>query len=171
MSAPSLLAKGLVASLHLHPHDADHALSHASSIELVEARGIRGEPRYFGRRNSKGEPSRRQVTVIERERIAEHAIALGIPCFEPGIVRSNIETTGINLVALLGRHVRIGDAILHFYEPRTPCAKMDALAPGLRALMENGRQGVLAEVVRSGTVRVGDSVEVLNSSEFSTGAP
>jgi len=35
---------------------------------------------------------------------------------------------------------------------------MDALCQGLRARMMNQRQGVLAEVVRSGKIRVGDAV-------------
>lgn len=163
MDALTSSSTGRVASLHLHPADASEPLATAACIELVEGCGIRDEPRYFGRRNSKGQPSRRQVTVIERERIAEHAATLGIPPLAPGVVRSNIETTGIDLIALMGREVRIGTAVLHFYEPRTPCARMDAIAPGLRALMEDGRQGVLAEVVQSGTIRVGDRVEVVTT--------
>jgi MOSC domain-containing protein YiiM len=37
---------------------------------------------------------------------------------------------------------------------------MDAICRGLRALMENNRQGVMAEVVQSGTVRPGDAITV-----------
>jgi len=54
--------------------------------------------------------------------------------------------------------VKIGEAVLRFYEPRTPCAKMDALCQGLRKLMENRRPGVMAEVVRAGVVRMGDRI-------------
>ena len=104
--------------------------------------------------------ARRQVTLIEREQIAEHATALGLPSITPGAVRSNIETTGINLIALLGHEVEIGEAVLRLYEPRDPCAKMDAICQGLRARMMDQRQGVLAEVVRTGTVRVGDPIRV-----------
>jgi len=35
---------------------------------------------------------------------------------------------------------------------------MDAICQGLRDLMENDRQGVLAQVVKSGTIRVGDPI-------------
>jgi MOSC domain-containing protein YiiM len=56
--------------------------------------------------------------------------------------------------------VVIGGAVLHFYEPRTPCEKMDAICVGLRELMEPKRQGVMAEVVQSGRISVGDRVEV-----------
>jgi MOSC domain-containing protein YiiM len=61
----------------------------------------------------------------------------------------------------VGREVEIGEARLRFYEPREPCAKMDALCHGLRQLMRDNRQGVLAEVVQSGTVRVGDAIRPL----------
>ena len=98
------------------------------------------------------------MTLIEREMIASHSAAFDVDVFRPGEVRSNIETTGIDLLSLVGRDVQLGEAIIHFYEPRTPCAKMDALIPGLRAAMEDGRQGVLAFVVTSGTVAVGDFI-------------
>jgi MOSC domain-containing protein YiiM len=50
--------------------------------------------------------------------------------------------------------------VLRLYEPRTPCEKMDAICPGLRHLMENGRLGVLAEVVLPGRILVGDAIRV-----------
>jgi MOSC domain-containing protein YiiM len=127
-------------------------------LELVAEQGIKEDRRYFGRVNSAGRPSRRQVTLIEREQIAEHAAALGLESIAPGAVRSNIETTGIDLQALMGREVQVGGARLRFYEPRKPCAKMDAICQGLRELMEKNRQGALAEVVQSGVVRVGDPI-------------
>ena len=37
---------------------------------------------------------------------------------------------------------------------------MDGVCAGLRELMKNNRQGVLAEVVRSGSIRVGDCIQV-----------
>jgi hypothetical protein len=37
---------------------------------------------------------------------------------------------------------------------------MDAICAGLRELMKNNRQGVLAEAVRSGTIKVGDCIQV-----------
>ncbi len=149
---------GRVASLHMHPEKSGEPLRAVEEIQLVEARGILGNGRYFGRKSRSGEPSKRQLTLIEREQISEHAATLGLPSLPPGVVRSNIETLGLDLVALVGRQVQVGTAIVLFYEPRTPCEKMDRLCPGLRGLMENGKQGVLAQVIRSGTVRIGDVV-------------
>jgi MOSC domain-containing protein YiiM len=128
-------------------------------IELVDAKGIVGEPRYFGRLvRDTGAPNRRQISLIEREQISEHATALGMESIAPGLVRSNIETTGIDLIGLIGSEVEIGEAVLFVYAPRDPCAKMDAICQGLRERMMNKRQGVMAEIRRSGKIRVGDEV-------------
>jgi len=145
---------GRVESLHLHPADAGQGMASAASIELEINQGIREDARYFGR------PTRRQVTLIEREQLAEHAVALGLEAIHPGEARSNIETSGINFRELVGRHAQVGEAVLHLYAPRDPCAKMDAICPGLRKLMGDGRQGVLATVVQSGIIRVGDAIRI-----------
>jgi MOSC domain-containing protein YiiM len=150
---------GQVASLHLHPTDPGQPLNSVEAIEMVEAKGISGDTRYFGRLSGDtGQPRRRQVTLIEREQIADHASALGLRGIAPGAVRSNIETAGVNLIALLGSEIEIGEAVLRLYAPRDPCPKMDAICQGLRERMMDHRQGVLAEVVRSGKVRVGDRI-------------
>ena len=150
---------GRVASLHLHPAESGAPLTSAEEIKLVAGKGIQDEPRYFGKISRRtGKPSRRQVSLIERGQIAEHAAALGLQAIAPGRVRANIETEGIDLVQLIGKRVKIGEAILFFYEGRTPCQQMDAICNGLRALMENNRQGVMAEIIQSGTVRVRDTI-------------
>jgi MOSC domain-containing protein YiiM len=131
-------------------------------IELVQDKGIQGDVRYFGRPGkSPEEPFRRQVSLIEREQIAQHAASLGLTSIPPGAVRSNIETTGLNLVSLVGREVEVGEALLFLYAPRDPCAKMDAICQGLRQRMMQGKQGVMAQVRRSGKVRVGDPIRLI----------
>ena len=161
-TAPSPAPLGHVASLHLHPAESGSPLQAVDAVEVVAGKGISGDARYFGRLSrDTGQPTRRQVSLIEREQITEHAAALGLPAIAPGAVRSNIETSGVNLIALLGQKIEIGGAVLHLYAPRDPCAKMDAICQGLRARMMDQRQGVLAEVVRSGAVRVGDAILIL----------
>jgi MOSC domain-containing protein YiiM len=157
---------GRVASLHLHPTGPGARLQSVELVELVEAKGIQGDTRYFGRVSREtGKPARRQVTLMEREQIAEHAVALGLAAIPPGAVRSNVETSGIDLVALVGQEVAIGEAVLFLYAPRDPCEKMDAICKGLRELMLNNRQGVLAEVRHSGKVQVGDTIRVVSGSK------
>jgi MOSC domain-containing protein YiiM len=151
---------GQVASLHLHSVTAGGVFQNVAAVEMVAGKGIAGNPRYFGR------PTRRQVTLMEREQIAEHAAALGLETILPGQVRANVETTGIDLIALIGRQIRVGSALLHIYAARTPCHKMDAICPGLRELMENSRQGVLAQVVESGHLRAGDTIQLVNAGDM-----
>jgi MOSC domain-containing protein YiiM len=157
-----LKTEGRIASLHLHAEKGALPLVPVQSIQVVAEKGIEGEPRYFGRRGGDGAPSRRQVSLIEREQIAEHAASLGLDVIEPGKVRSNIETTGINLVALLGKEIAIGDAVLYLSIPRDPCHQMDAVCAGLKDLMTENKQGVLAQVIRSGKISVGDRIQVFN---------
>ncbi len=153
---------GRVASLHLHPEKSGGGMTTVDVIEVVVQKGIEGNGRYFGRINAKtGQPGKRQVSLMEREQIAEHAAALDLSGIPPGVVRSNIETSGIDLISLLGRQVQVGNALLIFYEARTPCEKMDRICQGLRALMEDRKQGVLAQVVRGGSIRVGDAIRAL----------
>src|SRR5262249_42770086 len=118
--------------------------------------------RYFGRiGRSTGRPNRRQLSLVEREQLAEHAAVLGLLTIAPGAARANIQTTGIDLGSLGGRQVELGETLVVCYGAREPCHKMDAICAGLRQLMENGRQGVMAEVVRDGRVRVGDSIRAV----------
>src|ERR1051326_5587793 len=101
---------GRVASLHVHPPVAGEPFLDVAAFNLVAEKGIVEDKRYFGRVNY-GKPAKRQVILIEREIINQHAAALGAK-LNPGDVRSNIETTGIDLIALIGHQVRIGEAIL-----------------------------------------------------------
>jgi len=149
---------GIVASLHLHPQVAGEALQAVNEVFAEAGQGLAGDWRVFGRKNQKGEPSRRQVSLIAREEIARHAAALGLAEIPPGAVRSNVETAGIDLASFLGRQMEIGEAVVLFYEARKPCWKMERIAPGLQAMMSEGRQGVLAEVIRSGRIRAGDAI-------------
>ena len=97
---------GRVASLHLHSAHAGEPLKKVEYIEVVADKGIVGEPRYFGRiSQTAGKPGRRQLSLIEREQIAEHATVLGLQTIPPGAVRSNIETLGIALVPLVGSEI------------------------------------------------------------------
>jgi MOSC domain-containing protein YiiM len=130
------------------------------SVQAGMDKGIVGDGRFYGRKDRSGGPSRRQVSLIAREQIAAHAATLGLGGIAPGAVRANIETTGIELMKCLGTNVKVGGALLHFYQPRTPCPKMDAVAEGLQRLMSQGRQGVMAMVIASGEIKVGDPILV-----------
>ena len=146
---------GRVVSLHLHPDRGGDPLISVDRIELHADAGIVGNTRYYGR------SSRRQVSLIEREQLAEHAARLGLDCSPPGAARAVIETEGIALVPLAGQRIQIGTAILEIYQPRDPCYKMDAVAPGLCNLMKPQKQGVMATIIHSGGACCGDGIRIL----------
>jgi MOSC domain-containing protein YiiM len=150
---------GTVASLHLHTKVGGDPLLSVEEVCAEARMGIVGDARFFGRINREGQVTQRQVSLIAREELGRHAAALGLSGILPGAARANIETNGIDLVFLLGCEMELGEAVLLFHNPRTPCHKMDRVAPGLQALMFQGRQGVMAQVVRSGKIRVGDKIQ------------
>lgn len=154
----STTATPRITSLHIHPPDHGQPMLTLDALDLVAEKGILQDKRYFNRRSRTGGPFKRQVTIIAREQIDSHAATLRLPPFAPGLVRSNIETHGIDLLPLLGKKIQIGTAILLLVEPRTPCEQMERIAPGLRALMQNSQQGLLAQVLQSGSIKPGDKI-------------
>lgn len=170
-SGMSASTAGRVVSIHLHPAAGGEAMVPVDAVVAEADKGLAGDRRYFARRSrSTGGPTRRQVTLIGRETLAAHAAALGGGPIPPGAARSNLETEGVDLASLVGCRVRVGTAVLEFVEPRTPCAKMDAVRPGLRERMAPPGQGVLARVVQSGVIRAGDAVEPVGESGDGTPA-
>jgi len=78
---------------------------------------------------------------------------------QPGIIRENITTRGINVDGLaVGQRLRVGDAQLEVRLPCTPCDLLEKIRPGLRRELR-GRRGMLCRVIAGGTIRQGDSIE------------
>lgn len=128
----------------------------ADEVRLVENEGITDDV-SFGRR-------KRQVTVIEKEvfdRIAED-----LPGVDPSMRRANVMVSGVHLKESRGRVLRLGDVRIELHGETRPCNRMDEQLPGLSAALEpewNG--GVYGVVLDDGTVRVGDSALLEDSSD------
>ena len=60
----------------------------------------------------------------------------------------------------IGQRVRVGDAVFEITMVCDPCQRMDDLRQGLRAELDD-KHGMLAHVVESGEVAVGDEIELL----------
>jgi MOSC domain-containing protein YiiM len=111
--------------------------------------GLAGD-RYQGRGRA------RQVTLIGAEDLAAIASFLGSATIAPELVRRNVVVRGINLLALKGRLVRLGTAVLEITGECHPCSRMEAaLGPGGYNAMR-GRGGVTAAVHAAGAVALGD---------------
>ena len=106
----------------------------------------------FSAREGKG----REVTLIAREAIAA-ANDQGVEIGEHE-TRRNLVTEGVDLDNLVGKTFTVGDAVLVGVRDCPPCAYLEGLTrPGVRAALEGGG-GLRADVVRDGTIRVGDEV-------------
>ena len=88
----------------------------------------------------------------------EHLDAAGVP---PGATRENFTVEGADVQAWpVGQRLRAGQAVFEITMVCDPCHRMDELRDGLRTELE-GRRGMLARVVETGDVAVGDPVELL----------
>jgi MOSC domain-containing protein YiiM len=97
---------------------------------------------------------KRQVLLVDRE-------TLDAMDLQPGIIRENITTDGLNVNGLpLGQRLRIGAALLEVSAVCTPCDQLEKVRPGLRREIY-GRRGMLCRVIEGGEIRVGDSIEKL----------
>jgi MOSC domain-containing protein YiiM len=101
-----------------------------------------------------------QATFIQAEHLDEIAETTGIGVMD-GQHRRNIVTSGIQLDSLRGRQFQVGEAVFEYDRPRPPCSYIEGLTqPGMtRALV--GRGGICARVVRSGRIRIGDTILAL----------
>ena len=74
-------------------------------------------------------------------------------------IEPDLVVSGINLAALKGREVQVGEAVLRFTVICAPCSRMEeALGKGGYSAVR-GHGGWCAEVVRPGRVRLGDVVQ------------
>jgi MOSC domain-containing protein YiiM len=123
----------------------------ATTATLIAGRGIEGD-RY---RSANGA---RQVTLIAAEDLAAIAQFLGRDRAEPHLLRRNLVTAGINLVALKRRRFRIGAVLLEGTGECAPCSRMEeAFGPGGYNAVR-GRGGLTARILEGGTIAVGDAV-------------
>ncbi len=99
-------------------------------------------------------PPKREVLFVS----LEHLQSVGV---EPGAVRENFTVEGDDVEQWpIGQQVKAGEALFEITMVCDPCHRMDELRQGLRAELE-GKRGMLARVVESGEVAVGDQVELV----------
>jgi MOSC domain-containing protein YiiM len=109
--------------------------------------------------DARGRRAGRQVTVVFREGWEAACRDLGVEL--PWTARrANLLVEGVP-VPREGRRLVIGSLVLEVTQETQPCQVMEAAHRGLRAaLTPDWRGGVCCRVVASGTIRVGDRVDV-----------
>jgi MOSC domain-containing protein YiiM len=119
--------------------------------KLLEFHGIEGD--------AKGGTTERQLNVMHTETLAE----LSAEGFKvgPGEMGEQIVIAGIEPAAIVeGTRLKLGEAVIEVVKPRTGCARFEMIQ-GKPRQSAKGRLGVIARVITSGEIAVGDPVEVL----------
>ena len=115
-------------------------------IRAVEGFGLEG--------CAHANPPKREVLFVSKE----HLDTVDV---EPGAIRENITVEGDDVEKWpIGQRVRAGGAEFEITMVCDPCHRMDELRGGLRARLQ-GKRGMLARVVESGEIAVGDTVELV----------
>lgn len=126
-----------------------------NSAQLLEGIGIVGD--------AHADDWHRQVSLLafeSIEKMREKGLNVG-----PGDFAENITTKNFDLLSIIpGKRIKIGDVVLeitqHGKECHTRCAIYyqagDCVMP---------REGVFARVLKSGTIKIGDPIEIINGDD------
>ena len=101
-----------------------------------------------------------EVTFIAAEDLDDIERETGVGVMK-GEHRRNVVTRGISLKTLRrGERFRVGEVAFEYRGPRSVCRYIERLTePGMTQALK-GRGGICASVIETGTVRVGDEIEV-----------
>ena len=143
-------AQGPIVSIYLCTGHRD-SMKSVDSADMKAGYGIEGDRHAV----SEGVRTARQVLLMDEETLSKFGL-------KSGQVRENSTTSGIDLHSIeAGQRVTLGDsAVVEITGFCTPCARMDEIRDGLRVELEEQR-GMLATVLESGSISVGDPVMIL----------
>ena len=89
---------------------------------------------------------------------AEHLDTLGV---EHGAIKENFTVDGTDVHAWpVGQRLGVGNAEFEVTMECDPCERMEEIRPGLQQELE-GRRGMLARVLKTGDVAVGDEIRLI----------
>lgn len=148
-------AAGSVAGLLVAPA-AERPLTRVAEASAVAGRGLTGDRYAAGAGTFSGSGKGYELTLIEAE--ALEALAIDGVEIDWEEARRNVVTRGIGLNALVGHRFRVGDVECIGRRLAEPCSHLQRLAPPgtLRALVHRG--GLRADILRGGTIHIGDPV-------------
>ena len=104
----------------------------------------------------------RQISLLAEESVDKMRALL--PDLQPGAFAENINTRGLELKSLpVGTRLRLGEAAVEITQIGKECHS-DCEIKRLTGKCVMPTEGVFAVVVREGTVRKGDSIEIIKDS-------
>jgi hypothetical protein len=153
------MSKAEVVLIYTAP-EAEAPMVALESVQAVAGRGLQGDRYFKGEGTFSGtvEAPAYEVTLIESELI-EAFNERGEAALEPHAFRRNLLTKGVSLNALVGKTFSVGDVTLKGARLCEPC---NHLATVVRkdVLQMVHQAGLRAGIVSSGTIHVGDPIQV-----------
>lgn len=127
------------------------AMKPVPSVEAEAGSGLVGD-RYHGTRH-------RHVTVQSAADLAVASEELGVP-IDPSATRRNITISDGEIPTKPGQRISIGPVELEVVRVAAPCKLLDdGIGDGARIALRR-RAGTVFRVLTSGTISVGDAVEL-----------
>jgi MOSC domain-containing protein YiiM len=125
------------------------ALRSVESVTAVEGNGLEGDRHY----RADGQRPGGAITLVEAE-VLEDAGLSGLE------LRRQVVVRGVRLNELIGRKFKVGEVECRGVEICEPCVHLQSLTrPGIiDDLLHRG--GLNADILSSGTISVGDAVEI-----------
>ena len=154
------MTKAAVVHIHICPK-AEQPMVAVHEVRAEPGRGLEGD-RYAEHAGTYSDTpgSGRQVTLVASEALEQAEREQGVR-LAPGESRRNITTRGVDLNALVEREFRVGDVVLRGTRLCEPCEYLQGLTGQdglLKALVHRG--GLRCDIVRGGTIHVGDEISV-----------
>ena len=137
-----------VTGIHISAATWPEPVEAVDEVEAVAGTGLVGDRKYR---------SRRQISIVSDEELAEAAQRLGtdIPA---GSTRRQITISEGRFDRTPGSTIRIGEVVVTVNGDCAPCDEMEeTIGPGARAALQ-GLAGVTGTIASGGTIRVGDPV-------------
>jgi MOSC domain-containing protein YiiM len=132
------------------------------AVTAVAGRGLEGDRNFYA--HGDGHDPADEITLIAAEGLARARADHGLE-LAPGEHRRQVVVEGVDLLALLGATVRVGEIDVEVIADNPGCRYLQDLTgkPMLRGLRRNG--GVRGRIVTGGRVRVGDPVTAATAVE------
>lgn len=127
------------------------AMCPVNDVILDPHTGVEGD--HYGR-----DAGKRQVTMVQAENLVTIASHLGLDMVAPDMLRRNLVTRGINLLALKDQTFKIGDVVLQMTGECHPCSRLEETLGTGGYNATRGLGGITACVLSHGRVRLGDTI-------------
>ena len=154
-----LMWKGELLHIHTSPAAGLNMESH-KSVSLISGSGLEGDRYQRGTGKYSEIEDIREVTLIEIETLEALKRDYNI-IVEPTEHRRNLTTRDVPLNHLVGKRFCVGEVLLLGGRLNTPCRYLNLVTKkNICDLLEH-RSGLNCSIVESGTVIVGDKIQLL----------